>query len=43
LIVEFIDSSVVGTGFGGYYGEYFFNRIIILSMIGHRFTSKRIR
>ncbi|MGA1598876.1 MAG: ABC transporter permease [bacterium] len=43
FIVGFIESGVVGIGFDGYYVQFFFGLIIILSMIGHRFSGRRIR
>ncbi|MEO1225554.1 MAG: ABC transporter permease [Pseudomonadota bacterium] len=43
LTVGFIESGVVGVGFSGYYVQFFFGLIIILSIIAHRFSGKRVR
>jgi simple sugar transport system permease protein len=42
-IVSFIETGVIASGLTGYYTQFFYGLIIILSLIGHRFSGKRHR
>jgi len=42
-IVSFIETGVIANGLTGYYTQFFYGLIIILSLIGHRFAGKRHR
>jgi ribose/xylose/arabinose/galactoside ABC-type transport system permease subunit len=42
-IVSFIETGVIANGLTGYYTQFFYGFIIILSLIGHRFAGKRNR
>jgi ribose/xylose/arabinose/galactoside ABC-type transport system permease subunit len=42
-IVSFIETGVIANGLTGYYTQFFYGLIIILSLISHRFTGKRHR
>lgn len=43
LIVSFIQTGVVGAGLSGFYVQFFYGMIIILSLIGHRWNQARYR
>jgi simple sugar transport system permease protein len=43
LIVSFIQTGVVGAGLSGFYVQFFYGLIIILSLIGHRWNRARYR
>jgi simple sugar transport system permease protein len=43
LIVSFIQTGVVGVGLSGFYVQFFYGLIIILSLIGHRWNQARYR
>ncbi len=43
LIVSFIQTGVVGAGWSGFYVQFFYGMIIILSLIGHRWNQARYR
>jgi ribose/xylose/arabinose/galactoside ABC-type transport system permease subunit len=43
LIVSFIQTGVVGAGLSGFYVQFFYGLIIILSLIGHRWNQARYR
>ena len=43
LIVSFIQTGVVGAGLSGFYVQFFYGLIIILSLLGHRFNQTRYR
>src|SRR4051794_1876228 len=42
-IVSFIETGVIANGLTGYYTQFFYGLIIILSLISHRFAGKRNR
>lgn len=42
-IVSFIETGVIANGLTGYFTQFFYGLIIILSLIGHRFAGKRQR
>ena len=43
LTVSFIQTGIVGSGFSGFYVQFFNGLIIILSLIGHRWNQIRYR
>lgn len=43
LTVSFIQTGVVGVGLSGFYVQFFYGLIIILSLLGHRWNQKRYR
>jgi len=43
LTVSFIQTGVVGAGLSGFYVQFFYGLIIILSLLGHRFNQTRYR
>jgi ribose/xylose/arabinose/galactoside ABC-type transport system permease subunit len=43
LTVSFIQTGVVGVGLSGFYVQFFYGLIIILSLLGHRFNQVRYR
>jgi simple sugar transport system permease protein len=43
LIVSFIQTGVVGAGWSGFYIQFFYGMIIILSLLGHRWNQVRYR
>ena len=43
LTVSFIQTGVVGVGLSGFYVQFFYGLIIILSLLGHRFNQTRYR
>jgi simple sugar transport system permease protein len=43
LTVSFIQTGVVGAGLSGFYVQFFYGLIIILSLIGHRWNQARYR
>ena len=43
LTVAFIQTGVVGAGWSGFYVQFFYGLIIILSLLGHRWNQKRYR
>jgi len=43
LTVSFIQTGVVGAGLSGFYVQFFYGLIIILSLLGHRFNQVRYR
>lgn len=43
LIVSFIQTGVVGAGWSGFYVQFFYGLIIILSLLGHRWNQVRYR
>jgi simple sugar transport system permease protein len=43
LTVAFIQTGVVGAGWSGFYVQFFYGLIIILSLIGHRWNQARYR
>ena len=43
LIVSFIQTGVVGAGLSGFYVQFFYGMIIILSLLGHRWNQVRYR
>jgi ribose/xylose/arabinose/galactoside ABC-type transport system permease subunit len=43
LIVSFIQTGVVGAGLSGFYVQFFYGLIIVLSLIGHRWNQSRYR
>ena len=43
LIVSFIQTGVVGAGLSGFYVQFFYGLIIILSLLGHRWNQSRYR
>jgi ribose/xylose/arabinose/galactoside ABC-type transport system permease subunit len=43
LTVAFIQTGVVGAGWSGFYVQFFYGLIIILSLIGHRWNQIRYR
>ncbi len=42
-IVSFIETGVIAAGLTGFYTQFFYGLIIILSLIGHRFNGRRYR
>jgi len=42
-IVSFIETGVIANGLTGYYTQFFYGLIILLSLISHRFAGKRHR
>lgn len=42
-IVSFVETGVVASGWTGYYTQFFYGLIIILSLIGHRLNGSRLR
>jgi ribose/xylose/arabinose/galactoside ABC-type transport system permease subunit len=42
-IVSFIDSGVLAAGYTGFYTQFVYGIIIILSLIGHRLNGDRVR
>lgn len=42
-IVAFIETGVIAAGLTGFYTQFFYGLIIILSLIGHRFNGRRYR
>ncbi len=43
LTVSFIQTGVVGAGWSGFYVQFFYGLIIILSLLGHRWNQARYR
>ena len=43
LTVSFIQTGVVGAGLSGFYVQFFYGMIIILSLLGHRWNQVRYR
>ncbi len=43
LTVSFIQTGVVGAGLSGFYVQFFYGLIIILSLLGHRWNQARYR
>jgi ribose/xylose/arabinose/galactoside ABC-type transport system permease subunit len=43
LTVSFIQTGVVGVGLSGFYVQFFYGLIIILSLLGHRWNQVRYR
>jgi simple sugar transport system permease protein len=43
LTVSFIQTGVVGVGLSGFYVQFFYGLIIILSLLGHRWNQARYR
>jgi hypothetical protein len=43
LIVSFIQTGDVGAGWSGFYIQFFYGMIIILSLLGHRWNQVRYR
>lgn len=43
LTVSFIQTGVVGVGLSGFYVQFFYGMIIILSLLGHRWNQVRYR
>ncbi len=43
LTVSFIQTGVVGAGWSGFYVQFFYGLIIILSLLGHRWNQSRYR
>ena len=43
ILVSFIEVGVVSAGLAGFYVQFFNGLIIVLSLVGHRLHSKRIR
>ncbi len=43
LTVSFIQTGVVGAGWSGFYVQFFYGMIIILSLLGHRWNQSRYR
>ena len=41
--VSFIQTGVVGVGLSGFYVQFFYGLIIILSLLGHRWNQIRYR
>ena len=41
--VSFIQTGVVGVGLSGFYVQFFYGLIIILSLLGHRWNQVRYR
>ena len=41
--VSFIQTGVVGVGLSGFYTQFFYGLIIILSLLGHRWNQVRYR
>lgn len=42
-IVSIIETGVIGAGLTGFYTQFFYGLVIILSLIGHRFNGRRYR
>jgi ribose/xylose/arabinose/galactoside ABC-type transport system permease subunit len=42
-IVSFIETGVIAAGLTGFYTQFFYGLVIILSLIGHRFNGRRYR
>ena len=42
-IVSFIETGVISAGLTGFFTQFFYGLIIILSLIGHRFNGARVR
>ena len=43
LTITLIPSGAVGAGFAGYWTDFIFGFVIILTMIAHRFSGARVR
>jgi ribose/xylose/arabinose/galactoside ABC-type transport system permease subunit len=43
FIVGFIETGIVGSGLTGYYTQFFYGLVIILSLVSHRFNQGRSR
>ena len=43
LTVSFIQTGVVGVGLSGFFVQFFYGLIIILSLLGHRWNQVRYR
>ena len=43
LTVSFIQTGIVGVGLSGFYVQFFYGLIIILSLIGHRWNQIHYR
>jgi simple sugar transport system permease protein len=42
-IVSIIETGVIAAGLTGFYTQFFYGLVIILSLIGHRFNGRRYR
>ena len=42
-IVSFIETGVIAAGLTGFFTQFFYGLIIILSLIGHRLNGERVR
>ncbi len=43
FIVGFIETGLIASGFTGFYTQFFYGLVLILSLIGHRFNQQRVR
>ena len=43
FIVGFIETGLIASGFTGFYTQFFYGLVLILSLVGHRFNQQRYR
>ena len=43
FIIGFIQTGIIASGLTGFYTQFFYGLVMILSLIGHRFNDSRYR